>query len=202
MAAEPVPAGTRPAPTWPGQFRVSFKPPVPVAPPPRNSSDSSHCHSSAARLFHVTASPSSRLCRSLLLRAASQSEIICAPSGLQVFSNYFMASNAREDTQSNSVAPNDNEIEVQSNANPTLETSQATDNVSTPKGSTPNEGDNKTHVKSAYWEYFDRLKVEGEWKAKCKFCKIVFSANPKNGTKSLRNHVDRYCKRIKVANSR
>ncbi|XP_020964317.1 zinc finger BED domain-containing protein RICESLEEPER 1-like [Arachis ipaensis] len=113
-----------------------------------------------------------------------------------------MASNAREDTQSNSVAPNDNEVEVQSNANPTSETPQATDNVSTPEGSTPNEGDNKTHVKSAYWEYFDRLKVEGEWKAKCKFCKNVLSANPRNGTKSLRNHVDRYCKRIKVANSR
>ncbi|RYR78599.1 hypothetical protein Ahy_A01g003439 isoform B [Arachis hypogaea] len=113
-----------------------------------------------------------------------------------------MASNAREDTQSNSVAPNDNEVEVQSNANPTSETPQATDNVSTPEGSTPNEGDNKTHVKSAYWEYFDRLKVEGEWKAKCMFCKTVLSANPRNGTKSLRNHVDRYCKRIKVANSR
>ncbi|RYR25765.1 hypothetical protein Ahy_B02g059770 [Arachis hypogaea] len=92
-----------------------------------------------------------------------------------------MASNAREDTQSNSVAPNDNEVEVQSNANPTSETPQAMNNVSTPEGSTPNEGDNKTHVKSAYWEYFDRLKVEGEWKAKCKFCKTVLSANPRNG---------------------
>ncbi|QHO20670.1 uncharacterized protein DS421_11g340010 [Arachis hypogaea] len=51
-----------------------------------------------------------------------------------------MASNAREDTQSNSVAPNDDEIEVQSNVNPTSETPQATDNVSTPEGSTPNEG--------------------------------------------------------------
>ncbi|RYQ97112.1 hypothetical protein Ahy_B08g093115 [Arachis hypogaea] len=93
----------------------------------------------------------------------------------------------------NSVAPNEDEIEVQSNANPTSETPQATDNVSTLEGSTPNEGDNKTHVKSAYWEYFDRLKVEGEWKAKCKFCKTVLNANPRNGTKSLRNHVDRYC---------
>ncbi|RYR46863.1 hypothetical protein Ahy_A07g032706 [Arachis hypogaea] len=109
-----------------------------------------------------------------------------------------MASNAREDTQSNSVAPNDNEVEVQSNANPTSETPQATDNVSTPEGLTPNKGDNKAHVKSAYWEYFDRLKVEGEWKAKCKFCKTVLSTNPRNGTKSLRNHVDRYCKRIKA----
>ncbi|RYR15104.1 hypothetical protein Ahy_B04g071828 [Arachis hypogaea] len=47
------------------------------------SSDSSRCHSSAARLFRVTATPSSRLCRSLLLRAASQSEILCAPSALR-----------------------------------------------------------------------------------------------------------------------
>ncbi|RYR31344.1 hypothetical protein Ahy_B01g056148 [Arachis hypogaea] len=47
------------------------------------SSDSSRCHSSAARLFCVTATPSSRLCRSLLLRAASQSEILCAPSALR-----------------------------------------------------------------------------------------------------------------------
>ncbi|RYQ99338.1 hypothetical protein Ahy_B07g087272 isoform B [Arachis hypogaea] len=114
-----------------------------------------------------------------------------------------MASNAREDTQSNNVAPTDNEIEVESNINPTLETPQATDNnASNPEGSTPVEGDNKANVKSAYWKYFDRLKVEGEWKTKCKFCKSVLNANPKNGTKSLRNHVDRYCKRIKVATSR
>ncbi|RYR78022.1 hypothetical protein Ahy_A01g002752 isoform A [Arachis hypogaea] len=72
-----------------------------------------------------------------------------------------MDSNAREDTQSNNVAPTDNKIEVESNINPTLETPQATDNnASNPKGSTPVEGDNKANVKSAYWEYFDRLKVE------------------------------------------
>ncbi|RYR74037.1 hypothetical protein Ahy_A02g008631 [Arachis hypogaea] len=113
-----------------------------------------------------------------------------------------MASNAREDTQSNNV-PTDNEVEVQSNANPTSETPQPTDNnASNPEGSNPVEGDDKANVKSAYWEYFDRLKVEGEWKAKYKFCKSVLSANPKNGTKSLRNHVDRYCKRIRVVNSR
>ncbi|RYR46780.1 hypothetical protein Ahy_A07g032596 [Arachis hypogaea] len=93
-----------------------------------------------------------------------------------------MASTPREDTQSNNVAPTDNEIEVESNINPTLETPQAMDNnASNPEGSTPVEGDNKANVKSAYWEYFDRLKVEGEWKAKCKFCKSVLNANPKNG---------------------
>ncbi|RYR68788.1 hypothetical protein Ahy_A03g015255 isoform B [Arachis hypogaea] len=114
-----------------------------------------------------------------------------------------MASNAREDTQSNNVASTDNEVEIQSNANPTLETLQPMDNnASNPEGSTPVEGDNKANVKSAYWEYFDRLKVEGEWKAKCKFCKSVLSTNPKNGTKLLRSHVDHYCKRIKVVNSR
>ncbi|RYR78598.1 hypothetical protein Ahy_A01g003439 isoform A [Arachis hypogaea] len=89
-----------------------------------------------------------------------------------------MASNAREDTQSNSVAPNDNEVEVQSNANPTSETPQATDNVSTPEGSTPNEGDNKTHVKSAYWEYFDRLKVEAKQSQKQKLSEDGFVFDP------------------------
>ncbi|RYR39195.1 hypothetical protein Ahy_A09g044679 [Arachis hypogaea] len=114
-----------------------------------------------------------------------------------------MASDARKDTQSNIVAPNDNKIEVQSNANPTSETPQVTDNnASNPKGLTPVEGDNKANIKSAYWEYFDHLNVEGEGKEKCKFCKNVFNANPKNGTKSLMNHVNRYYKRIKVANSR
>ncbi|RYR61511.1 hypothetical protein Ahy_A04g018686 [Arachis hypogaea] len=114
-----------------------------------------------------------------------------------------MASNVREDTQSNSIALTDNEIEVQSNANPTLKTPQAmNNNASNPKGSTPIKGDNKANVKSVCWEYFDRLKVKGEWKAKCKFCKSLLNANPKNGTKSLMNHVDRYCKRIKVANPR
>ncbi|RYR20346.1 hypothetical protein Ahy_B03g065455 [Arachis hypogaea] len=74
-----------------------------------------------------------------------------------------MASNAREDTQSNNVAPTDNEIEVESNINPTLKTPQAMDNnASNPEGSTPVEGDNKANVKSAYWEYFDRLKVEAK----------------------------------------
>ncbi|XP_057745028.1 zinc finger BED domain-containing protein RICESLEEPER 2-like [Arachis stenosperma] len=229
MAAVPVPAGTRPAPTRSGrlfssplqdhsvaalvqinqclpsnllQFRESFKPPVPVAPPPLSSS-SRLCHLRKSQLVESSNSSQHRssLCHLRHLRSTLSSRV--RPIFVRlVFSNYFMASNAREDTQSNSVAPNDNEVEVQSNANPTSETPQATDNVSTPEGSTPNEGDNKTHVKSAYWEYFDRLKVEGEWKAKCKFCKTVLSANPRNGTKSLRNHVDRYCKRIKVANSR
>ncbi|RYR33498.1 hypothetical protein Ahy_A10g048102 [Arachis hypogaea] len=98
-----------------------------------------------------------------------------------------MANNAREDTQSNNF-PTDIEVEVQSNANPTSETPQSTDNnTSNPEGSNPIEGDNKANVKSAYWEYFDRFKVDGEWKAKCKFFKSVLSANPKNGTKSLRN---------------
>ncbi|XP_015953846.1 uncharacterized protein LOC107478221 [Arachis duranensis] len=74
-----------------------------------------------------------------------------------------MASNAREDTQSNNVAFTDNEVEIQSNANPTLETLQPMDNnASNPEGSTPVEGDNKANVKSAYWEYFDRLKVEAK----------------------------------------
>ncbi|RYR14842.1 hypothetical protein Ahy_B04g071546 [Arachis hypogaea] len=114
-----------------------------------------------------------------------------------------MASNAREDTQNKSIAPTDNEIKVQSNANPTSETPQAMDNNALNlEGSTPVEGDNKANVKSVCWEYFDRLKVKGEWKGKYKFCKSLLNANPKNGTKSLRNHVDRYCKRIKVANSR
>ncbi|XP_057717666.1 zinc finger BED domain-containing protein RICESLEEPER 2-like [Arachis stenosperma] len=91
-----------------------------------------------------------------------------------------MASNAREDTQSNNFST-DIEVEVQSNANPTSETPQPTDNnTSNPEGSNLVEGDNKANVKSAYWEYFDRFKVEGEWKAKCKFCKSVLSANPKN----------------------
>ncbi|RYR75834.1 hypothetical protein Ahy_A01g000419 [Arachis hypogaea] len=267
------------------QFRESFKPPVPVAPPPLNSSsrlchlcksqlvessNSSQHRSSLCHLCHLRSTLSSRVVLSLLppvlafttfavaiaaynsavsahfllpeyfrvLRASSLPYELTAPAlalllvfrteasyasrdipsstlispsiikavkfsnvnlimealdfGLfknyyqlklnyKVFSNYFMASNAREDTQSNSVAPNDNKVEVQSNANPTSETPQATDNVSTPEGSTPNEGDNKTHVKSVYWDYFDRLKVEGEWKAKCKFCKTVLSANPRNG---------------------
>ncbi|RYQ82934.1 hypothetical protein Ahy_B10g101524 isoform A [Arachis hypogaea] len=74
-----------------------------------------------------------------------------------------MASNAREDTQSNNIARTDNKIKVESNINPTLKTSQATDNnASNPEGSTPVEGDNKANVKSAYWEYFDRLKVEAK----------------------------------------
>ncbi|RYR63922.1 hypothetical protein Ahy_A04g021660 [Arachis hypogaea] len=262
------------------QFRVSFKPPVAVTPPPLNSSlpssqlvESSVSSQHRSSLCHLLLTLSSHVVLYLLppvlafttfaaaiaaynsaisahfllpehfpvLRASSLPYQLTAPAlalllifrteasyarlvlrfqimlfGIKleklnvsvnsfqslVFSNYFMASNAREDTQSNSVAPNDNEVEVQSNANPTSETPQATDNVSTPEGSTPNEGDNKTHVKSAYREYFDHLKVEGEWKAKCKFCKTVLSANPRNGTKSLRNYVDRYCKRIKVANSR
>ncbi|RYR78681.1 hypothetical protein Ahy_A01g003525 isoform A [Arachis hypogaea] len=73
-----------------------------------------------------------------------------------------MASNAREDTQSNNV-PTDIEVEVQSNANPTSETPQPTDNnASNPEGSNPVEGDNKANVKSAYWEYFDRFKVEAK----------------------------------------
>ncbi|RYR38879.1 hypothetical protein Ahy_A09g044164 [Arachis hypogaea] len=92
-----------------------------------------------------------------------------------------MASNAREDTQSNNF-PTDIEVEVQSNANPTSETPQPMDNnTSNPEGSNPVEGDNKVNVKSAYWEYFDRFKVDGEWKEKCKFCNSVLSANLKNG---------------------
>ncbi|RYR39554.1 hypothetical protein Ahy_A09g045109 isoform A [Arachis hypogaea] len=73
-----------------------------------------------------------------------------------------MASNVREDTQSNNV-PTDIEVEVQSNANPTSETPQPTDNnASNLEGSNTVEGDNKANVKSAYWEYFDHLKVEAK----------------------------------------
>ncbi|XP_072062203.1 uncharacterized protein [Arachis hypogaea] len=129
------------------------------------------CHPSRPKASSVRRAPAPLLVPLFLVRSSRCSVALCLPSLVvlvagvrrarpsKVFSNYLMASNAREDTQSNSVAPNDDEIEVQSNVNPTSETPQATDNVSTPEGSTPNEGDNKTHVKSAYCGHLWEVKV-------------------------------------------
>ena len=67
---------------------------------------------------------------------------------------------------------------------------------------THEEDDNKSNTKSAFWKYFQRFKVDGEWKAKCNHCGIVLAANPRSGTKSLKNHVQLYCKRLKQASSK
>lgn len=39
------------------------------------------------------------------------------------------------------------------------------------------------------WSHFDKIKVNGEDKAKCRFCNKILGANSKNGTHQLHHHL-------------
>ncbi|RYR65851.1 hypothetical protein Ahy_A03g011770 [Arachis hypogaea] len=139
---EPLTAATLPSSESLARFLFLFsRNPLPL-PPSLSPSQRYHSPSPSPSLHPLNSEPFA-----VSLRCRSALPNFCAALFVVVFLLY----NAREDTQSNNVAPTDNEIEVESNINPTLETPQAMDNnASNPEGSTPVEGDNKANVKSAY----------------------------------------------------
>ena len=101
--------------------------------------------------------------------------------------------------ENDALRPNEGSVPTRESVNPTTE---ATSNTIPIDEEDTLEDDNKSNTKSVFWQYFQRYKVDGEWKAKCNHCGNVLGANPRNGTKALKNHVLYYCKRIKQANSR
>jgi hypothetical protein len=48
----------------------------------------------------------------------------------------------------------------------------------------------KMKVKSAVWNDIDRVKIRGELKGSCKWCKKPLSVSTKNGTNHLRRHIN------------
>jgi hypothetical protein len=48
----------------------------------------------------------------------------------------------------------------------------------------------KRKLKSAVWLEFDRIQLNGVWKAKCQWCKKLLGGETRNGTKHLKNHLD------------
>ena len=57
----------------------------------------------------------------------------------------------------------------------------------------------KRKLKSEVWLEFDRIEVNGVWKAKCQWCKKLLSGETRNGTNSLKKHLqicdDRSCRK-------
>jgi hypothetical protein len=47
----------------------------------------------------------------------------------------------------------------------------------------------KRKLRSAVWLDFDLVKVNGLWKAKCKWCKKLLGGETRNGTTHLKNHL-------------
>jgi hypothetical protein len=50
----------------------------------------------------------------------------------------------------------------------------------------------KTKLKSKVWDEFDRIEINGVWKAKCNWRKKLLGGNTKNGTNHLRGHLEIY----------
>jgi hypothetical protein len=48
----------------------------------------------------------------------------------------------------------------------------------------------KPKLKSEVWKEFDRVEINGVWKAKCMWCKKYLGGNTKNGTNHLRGHLE------------
>ena len=48
----------------------------------------------------------------------------------------------------------------------------------------------KRKLKSAVWLEFDRIQLNGVWKAKCQWCKKLLGGETRNGTKHLKNHLE------------
>lgn len=48
----------------------------------------------------------------------------------------------------------------------------------------------KRKLKSVVWQEFDRVKVNGVWKAKCMWCKKLLGGETRNGTNHLRGHLE------------
>jgi hypothetical protein len=48
----------------------------------------------------------------------------------------------------------------------------------------------KPKLKSWVWEEFDRLQINGIWKAKCKWCKKYLGGETRNGTSHLSGHLE------------
>jgi hypothetical protein len=57
----------------------------------------------------------------------------------------------------------------------------------------------KRKLKSEVWLEFDRVQLNGVWKAKCQWCKKLLGGDTRNGTKHLKNHLqicpDRSCRK-------
>ena len=57
----------------------------------------------------------------------------------------------------------------------------------------------KRKLKSEVWLEFDRIEVNGVWKAKCQWCKKLLPGETRNGTNSLKKHLqicdDRSCRK-------
>jgi hypothetical protein len=48
----------------------------------------------------------------------------------------------------------------------------------------------KMKLKSPVWNEIERVKVEDEWKGKCRWCNKLLSASSKNGTNHLKRHLE------------
>jgi hypothetical protein len=48
----------------------------------------------------------------------------------------------------------------------------------------------KMKLKSPVWNEIERVKVEDEWKGRCRWCNKLLSASSKNGTNHLKRHLE------------
>lgn len=60
-------------------------------------------------------------------------------------------------------------------------------------------GSKRRKLTSPVWRHFERVKIKGNWKAKCAYCKKKLGGETKNGTKHLHDHL-RSCVYVKIKN--
>lgn len=90
-------------------------------------------------------------------------------------------------------------------ARDSCDTSTPPTQVSESRGETQEEEEyveeESSKLRSSVWQHFNRLQVNGEWKAKCHYCFKLLGGNTRNGTKHLHCHLQR-CKRKGVTDLR
>ena len=75
----------------------------------------------------------------------------------------------------------------QSPLNPSTQTpSEVHDEIHSTTQVEPEKG----KLKSVVWEHFEKIKVDGKYKAKCNYCKKLLGGETKNGTKHLHHHTN------------
>jgi len=75
----------------------------------------------------------------------------------------------------------------QSPLNPSMQTpSEVLDEIHSTTQAKPK----KRKLKSVVSQHFEKIKVDGKYKAKCSYCKKLLGGEIKNGTKHLHHHLD------------